>query len=199
MGGEVASIAPVSAAPKASASTSTKRKLTAPEPVASSSSSKKAKTGKVEKKGQQSIASFFGKPAQGKSGSSSKSASSSSSSKIVRNGLRLKSVVEDEVVDVDIDMDIDVGTERGGSSEVDLDEDYKLALQLSQQQDDDSPFVSSQTTKGKDGNSSSKDAWTTLLAPTPAPRCRVHNEVAKEFTVNKPGVNKGKRFFICSR
>lgn len=44
-----------------------------------------------------------------------------------------------------------------------------------------------------------KEAWSALLAPTPIPRCKVHNEPAKEFSVKKPGPNKGKRFFICSR
>ncbi|KAF8627308.1 hypothetical protein AX15_004439 [Amanita polypyramis BW_CC] len=54
----------------------------------------------------------------------------------------------------------------------------------------------------KDGNSNNgneKGTWSTILAPTPIPRCTVHNEFAKEFTVNKLGPNKGKRFFICSR
>lgn len=59
----------------------------------------------------------------------------------------------------------------------------------------------SKTNNGSDGNrnGNGKDAWSAILAPTPIPRCTVHNEPAKEYTVNKPGPNKGKRFFICSR
>ncbi|RXW21150.1 hypothetical protein EST38_g4701 [Candolleomyces aberdarensis] len=151
---------------KASTSTPTstlaKRKLTAPEPVASSS--KKAK--KVEndkKKGQQSIASFFGGKTSQPKGKSSSSSSKSTPSKGTKNGPAAKMDMEDEMVDVDM--------------EADLDEDYKLALQLSQQQDGDddddggtmSLPTSSQATKGKDSKSS-KDAWTSLLAPTQAPR-----------------------------
>ncbi|KAK1219615.1 Class II abasic (AP) endonuclease [Marasmius sp. AFHP31] len=41
------------------------------------------------------------------------------------------------------------------------------------------------------------DAWKSPMASIQPPRCTVQNEVAKELTVNKPGVNKGKRFFAC--
>ncbi|KAJ2916071.1 hypothetical protein MD484_g4348, partial [Candolleomyces efflorescens] len=151
-------------------SKATKRKLVAPEPVVVSSS-KKAKTG-PKKSGQQSIASFFGKPAQAPSSSSKSSLKSKSPSLKANAGSELN-----------VDMT---------NLEVDLDEDYKLALQLSQQDTDPS---SSQQTKGRGtkGTKGTSKAWTTLLAPTQAPKCRVHNEPAKEFTVNKPGVNKGKR------
>jgi AP endonuclease-2 len=37
------------------------------------------------------------------------------------------------------------------------------------------------------------------MAPVQPPKCTVHGEPAKEYTVNKPGPNKGKTFFICSR
>ena len=48
-------------------------------------------------------------------------------------------------------------------------------------------------------SSASKVVWSQLLAPIKPPRCSVHGEPAKEYTVNKPGPNKGKTFFICSR
>ncbi|KAF9510769.1 hypothetical protein BS47DRAFT_1487318 [Hydnum rufescens UP504] len=41
--------------------------------------------------------------------------------------------------------------------------------------------------------------WAEILAPLKPPCCTVHGEPAKEFKVNKPGPNKNKRFFICSR
>ena len=44
-----------------------------------------------------------------------------------------------------------------------------------------------------------KAAWSHLLAPIEAPLCDVHKEPTREYTVNKPGPNKGKRFFLCSR
>src|SRR6266478_9805195 len=40
----------------------------------------------------------------------------------------------------------------------------------------------------------SKESCSAILAPIPTPRCKVHNELAKEFTVKKPGPNKGKLF-----
>jgi AP endonuclease-2 len=48
-------------------------------------------------------------------------------------------------------------------------------------------------------SSQTKAAWSHLLAPIQPPKCTVHGEPTKEFTVNKPGPNKGKNFFICSR
>ncbi|KAJ6517877.1 Endonuclease/exonuclease/phosphatase [Mycena vitilis] len=73
-----------------------------------------------------------------------------------------------------------------------LDADYKLALSLSQES---SPPRAS----GSQSNGESKKAWTTLLAPVKPPLCEVHGEPTKELTVNKPGPNKGKNFFICAR
>jgi AP endonuclease-2 len=72
-----------------------------------------------------------------------------------------------------------------------IDADYKLALSLSQES---SPRASSSQSNGE-----SKKAWTTLLAPIKPPLCEVHGEPTKELTVNKPGPNKGKNFFICAR
>jgi AP endonuclease-2 len=48
---------------------------------------------------------------------------------------------------------------------------------------------------GKTGPAS----WSALFTPIPPPLCSVHREPAKEFRVNKPGPNKGKTFFLCSR
>ena len=42
-------------------------------------------------------------------------------------------------------------------------------------------------------------SWSTLFARVEPPRCIVHGEPARQFTVNKPGPNRGKTFFVCSR
>ncbi|KAF8961943.1 Endonuclease/exonuclease/phosphatase [Flammula alnicola] len=87
------------------------------------------------------------------------------------------------------------------TTDVDEDADYRLALQLSQSEDNIMPS-SSQSSSGlgqTEKDQESKQAWNTLLAPTQVPKCSVHGEPAKEYTVNKPGPNKGKKFFICSR
>lgn len=70
------------------------------------------------------------------------------------------------------------------------DEDYRLAVKLSLS-------VDAKTTSSS--SSKSRSAWKALLAPIQPPHCLVHNEPAKELTVTKPGTNKGKNFFICSR
>ncbi|KAJ7633987.1 Endonuclease/exonuclease/phosphatase [Mycena rosella] len=84
-------------------------------------------------------------------------------------------------------------TETAMSTEADmLDADYQLALSLSQEAEPATPRASGST-------GASKNAWTRLLAPLEPPRCTVHGEPAKAFTVNKPGPNKGKSFFVCPR
>ncbi|KAJ7113904.1 Endonuclease/exonuclease/phosphatase [Mycena epipterygia] len=80
------------------------------------------------------------------------------------------------------------------STEDMLEADYKLALSLSQEP---SPPRASGSSSGTSGES--KKAWSSLLAPIQPPKCVVHGEPTKELTVNKPGPNKGKNFFICAR
>ncbi|KAI6009672.1 DNase I-like protein [Pisolithus marmoratus] len=97
------------------------------------------------------------------------------------------------------------------------DSDYRLALGLSLCLDEDVPCVPgpSQTADSHappllsksalmepsqcPSSSGSKAAWSKLMAPIEPPKCNVHGEPAKLYTVNKPGPNKGKTFFLCSR
>ncbi|KAK1219620.1 Class II abasic (AP) endonuclease [Marasmius sp. AFHP31] len=74
------------------------------------------------------------------------------------------------------------------------DADYRLALEPSSSRVS-LPSPSSSSQKQKEAG----DVWKSLMAPIQPPRCTVHNEVAKESTVNKPRANKGKRFFVCLR
>jgi len=71
--------------------------------------------------------------------------------------------------------------------------DVKIATILSQEGSTGSASSS------KPSRVESKEAWSSLLTPLQAPNCIVHGEPSKQFTVNKPGPNKGKTFFVCSR
>ena len=71
--------------------------------------------------------------------------------------------------------------------------DILLAISLSQKDRASSPIGPS------NGKEKGKAAWSHILAPIEAPLCDVHKEPTREYTVNKPGPNKGKRFFLCSR
>ncbi|KAF7430627.1 Class II abasic (AP) endonuclease [Pleurotus ostreatus] len=73
-------------------------------------------------------------------------------------------------------------------TEEQIDADYQYALSLSQE-------PSQERASGKN----SKAAWSNIMAPIKPPKCLIHGELATEYTVNKPGPNKGKKFFICSR
>jgi len=76
---------------------------------------------------------------------------------------------------------------------VDEEPDYHPSFFLSESE----PQLSSPSTlRDKDNDI---QAWRSFLAPTQIPKCTTHREPAKEFTVNKAGPNKGKKFFICSR
>ncbi|KAG8995597.1 Class II abasic (AP) endonuclease [Tulasnella sp. JGI-2019a] len=78
-----------------------------------------------------------------------------------------------------------------------VESDYILACSLAEEGDPHSALSlanPSSQTRGKDSQ-----AWKKLLAPLQPPLCTVHKEPAKRFVVNKPGPNKGKTFFICSR
>ncbi|TFY71284.1 hypothetical protein EVG20_g1729 [Dentipellis fragilis] len=78
-----------------------------------------------------------------------------------------------------------------------IEADLRLAQELSASQTP-SELESISSSQGKDA-SQSKDAWSTLFARVPPPNCIVHGEPTKEYRVNKPGPNKGKVFYTCSR
>ena len=161
------------------ASPASKRKIT----VETASSSKKLKLKneiakpKVKNPGKSTIASFFSQP---KSRNTQTTASSSTVSKAKDKAVGTQSLADNDIAPSD-DL-----------TQADEDADYRLALLLSSQ---DSIPSSSQGRPEKE----TKQAWNNLLAPIQPPKCLVHREPAKEFTVNKQGPNKGKKFFICSR
>lgn len=72
-----------------------------------------------------------------------------------------------------------------------IDADARLARELSMSE--------ASAVANEPSSSQSKTAWAGLFAPLAAPHCTVHDEPAKLWTVNKPGPNKGKKFYLCSR
>ncbi|BGP12455.1 hypothetical protein JCM10213_006979 [Rhodosporidiobolus nylandii] len=48
-------------------------------------------------------------------------------------------------------------------------------------------------------NAESASAWSSIFASKPPPLCDGHGEPSKLWTVNKTGINKGRRFFLCAR
>jgi AP endonuclease 2 len=71
---------------------------------------------------------------------------------------------------------------------------------------EDSSSSSSSFSQGKenDNNEGSNagggvTSWSALFTPIPPPLCTIHGEPAKEFRVNKPGPNKGRKFYLCAR
>ncbi len=159
--------------PSSSISSTQKRKSS------ENASSTKSKKQKQQTKGQASIASFFGKP----------SAASSSSTHTKQTPQEVIEIVDDPPA----------STSEGDRDQ--LDADYRLALALAEDADRSPAPASSPSSSQAQPPSSSqnKAAWSNLFAPVPPPKCTVHNEPTRLYTVNKQGPNKGKTFYICSR
>jgi AP endonuclease-2 len=123
-----------------------------------------------EKAAQKSIATFFGKPPPIKSGGQP---------------------TPKEIVVVD---------DSDGDNHQDLDADFQLALKLSQEEASGLPASQNTLASSRAVDpAETKAAWSSMFAKVEPPRCTVHDEPAKEFTVNKTGPNKGKTFFVCAR
>ncbi|OCH96401.1 DNase I-like protein [Obba rivulosa] len=156
-----------------SLSTTTKRKSSGKAPKATPPP-KKAKADP----GQASIAAFFSKPSTSKASSA------------------------EDAIDLDLDLDADTAAPSGAptllsqfqSAADQEDADFRLACELSASQT--ALLAQSEPAAAA---SQSKAAWSSLFAPPDPPRCAVHGEPAKLFTVNKPGPNKGKTFYVCAR
>ncbi|KAM0793357.1 hypothetical protein ACM66B_000812 [Microbotryomycetes sp. NB124-2] len=48
-------------------------------------------------------------------------------------------------------------------------------------------------------NADAANQWQGIFAPKAAPLCSGHKEKSKLMTVNKVGINKGRRFYLCAR
>ncbi|KZV98785.1 DNase I-like protein [Exidia glandulosa HHB12029] len=80
------------------------------------------------------------------------------------------------------------------SGDAQIDADYEYALLLAAESEAGAPPPSTPS-----NTQQSKSAWSTLLAPVKPPNCDVHGEPALRLTTTKPGPNKGKVFYLCSR
>ncbi|KIK69432.1 hypothetical protein GYMLUDRAFT_237226 [Collybiopsis luxurians FD-317 M1] len=179
-------------------STSASQATTAPSSQATQSQSKKQKTNKqvkeIKKSGQSKLSSFFVTPstsgAKTKQNGQAKAYATSTASRSKSRSTNGSSVdltaSDDDAGSVGEDLNV----EENGEDEDD-DENLKRAIQLSLAHESPSDIATTSNT--------SQEAWKSLLKPPDPPRCTVHNEVAKEFRVNKPGVNKGRSFWVCSR
>ncbi|KAJ8085338.1 Class II abasic (AP) endonuclease [Marasmius tenuissimus] len=172
--------------PPNAAQSRSKRKRVSPKssPVKAPKIQPSNKPAKKPKPGQSKLSTFFSQP--GSSGSTSKAKGKGRS---IPKTAFSQSITGYESEDVDMLLQESEPHENAEDLE---DADYRLALELSSSQ---VSLSSPSSQKQKEAG----DAWKSLMAPIQPPCCTVHNEVAKEFTVNKPGVNKGKRFFVCSR
>ena len=168
---------------QASPSGSGKKRAHTSSASSASSSKKKAKTSS----GQATLGSFFGK-------TQPKSKPPASSPEVP--------LLDEDSLDDPSMSSIHLSTPEELALAEQLDADYRLACELSASEDASLPLPLSLSLSPSSSASSStttKAAWTTLFAPRDPPKCTVHGEPAKMYTVNKQGPNKGRTFYICSR
>lgn len=65
--------------------------------------------------------------------------------------------------------------------------------------EDEDPPPESFDERDFEAAASAVSAWSNLFATKALPLCEGHNEPSKLWTVNKSGINKGRRFYMCSR
>ena len=143
------------------------------------SSSKKTKMDK----GQATLGSFFQK--------------STHKSKTAEHAHEVIDIDDDEVLPPESIASAKSMSEISSSDQDQVDADYRLACELAASEESTSGLSS--TPPSGPSSQNAKAVWTTLFTPTQAPNCTVHGEPAKKFTVNKPGPNKGRTFYVCSR
>jgi AP endonuclease 2 len=195
-----------SAVPKIISSSAVKRKSTADTLSRSSASSKRQKQPQKSQAqgqgpGQTKLSTFFGNPSSPTSSSSNRKSKSKSSSKSISREPEPESDHDTESqTSLTAVSNTTSASEDPQPIDVDIDAEQCYAIPSQERtQAQDVGFSFSQVNGNGNGNSTSKHVWSALLAPTPAPKCTVHGEPAKELTVTKQGPNRGKRFFICAR
>lgn len=142
---------------------------------------------------------------QPSSSAAAKKKTKSASSQQTLSSFRLKpsagsSSTPAEVIEVDSDADVPAlsqSSQRSTEQDADqLEADYRLACELAATQD--AAFAGSPVPSTR-SPSDTKTAWSNLFTPAQPPKCTVHGEPAKKYTVNKAGSNKGRVFYVCSR
>ena len=151
-------------------------------------------------KGQPSIAAFFGGPSQASSSKAGGQARKNSGKGNVKAQPVDSAEAEEDIFMLGSSPPLTsqyLGTAE--TVEVDEEADYRLALALSQQEQAEYEASQSQPPSSQATHESTRTAWQSLLKPLTPPLCTVHGEPTKEWTVNKTGPNKGKRFYLCAR
>jgi AP endonuclease-2 len=157
-----------------------------PRPLKRTSSDLKSSNskGKEKLKGQQTLAAFIKRPASKPKGEKEASTSQSSSNGAANDLSRTGSA---ELISIDIDS-------QDSAKPV---EPPPPLSQLSEAAE--SSQLAAGDFKTNFNTPSTSAAWSSLLTPKAIPRCTMHGDPAKEWTVSKPGPNKGRKFWLCSR
>ncbi|KAF7771099.1 hypothetical protein Agabi119p4_7073 [Agaricus bisporus var. burnettii] len=187
-----------------SASSQPRKRKNIPESQSASlSTSKKKKllkAAETKKNGQAKLSSYFDKPPP-----MAKATKASSSS--ATPGSRSTSFCENDIINVDNDDIIDPDPTPASSSPPSSSQNLSALSQSSSHTQTKRGKIANRNEGGSDiGDEIKKEkarkTWNSVFLNAndiPKPKCVAHGEPAKEYTVNKQGANKGKKFWICAR
>ncbi|GAA5899457.1 DNA-(apurinic or apyrimidinic site) lyase APN2 [Sporobolomyces salmoneus] len=152
----------------------------------------------VKKKGQQSLNSFFLPPPEPEPTTKKRKKSSTpSSSTTTVDSKKKKKKVTPEPPPRPSPSPSPSTYEQPGNDEDDDDmiimDDPTASATLSSQPS------TSQAQAVAEVNAQAASVWQNVFAPKAAPLCQGHQEPTKMWTVNKPGINKGRKFYLCAR
>jgi AP endonuclease-2 len=164
--------------------------------LSSSSTSKKKKMSKAKKSGQAKLSSFFDKPPPAMT--TTTKASSSSNTNHSKTSICIDGVIHIDDNDiVDEDSVPPLSSPSSSQNFLSLSQSSFHSQNKAQNMNENGEDVGSGKKKEE-----TKQIWNSVFLNTndvPKPKCLGHGEPAKEYTVNKQGVNKGKKFWLCSR
>ncbi|SPO20299.1 related to APN2 - AP endonuclease, exonuclease III homolog [Ustilago trichophora] len=188
--------APTSSLSKVSASQpspNAKRNGSSPKRTPSATKGKdsgKAKNG-ASLKGQMSLQTFFAKPSSGTP------TARSSGTKTENEKQDAAEPTAPHLKGCD-DVDTLASTKSGTSPVLVSDEDEDISeFQDTLTSTSQGPARSSEQSAADRVRAS--QTWGAIFSPIPAPLCRNHSEPCRAWTVNKPGPNHGRKFWLCNR
>ncbi|PWN31148.1 DNase I-like protein [Jaminaea rosea] len=185
--------------PPASIPKPAKATATSPKAIkaATTTASKKAAASRQQLK----LASFFGAPASSSSSTNEKKRLPACSPTEIVDGegsTKKRAKLGLPAENGHVSRSEEAGTapaDRLGTGEEDEEVDWEALAALP---DPDAPPLPNPNANAN-ANASSASAWSSILTPPSAPKCPAHGEPARAWTVNKPGPNHGRKFFLCSR
>lgn len=180
-------------APASQPSPNSKRNGTPPKrspAVAKGKDTSKGKNAAASLKGQTSLKGFFAKPTISASAAPPSASPKTSIDLTEPDEPRSQPKVTESAIAPDSPQP---GTQQSGEHQEEEDSIQEFTESATQASPSKTPEQSAAKRVG------ASLAWGAIFSPAPAPLCRNHSEPCRAWTVNKPGPNHGRKFWLCAR